>query len=47
MSVLLYSPRFNWEQKRVSHDEVIAYLMNGWFISPYSAIREGKQDESK
>lgn len=42
MSVLLYSPRFNWEQKRVSHDEVVAYLMAGWFITKHSAIRDGK-----
>lgn len=42
MSVLLYSPRFEWEQVRVSHSDVVAYLMNGWFISPYSAIKQGE-----
>lgn len=42
MSVLLYNPRFEWEQKRVLHTDVVAMLMSGWFLTPYSAIEEGK-----
>lgn len=42
MSVLIYNPKFNYEQKRVLHTDVVEHLMNGWFLTPYSAIREGK-----
>lgn len=42
MSVLLYNPRFNWEQKRVSSKEVLSHLLDGWFLVPYSAIKESE-----
>lgn len=42
MSVLIYNPRFQWETRRVTKEEVISHLLNGWFISPYSAIKESE-----
>ena len=42
MSVLIYQGRRPENQLRVSHNDVVDYLMSGWFISPYSAINEVK-----
>lgn len=42
MSVLIYRAGNSWEQKRVNSNEAIQYLLNGWFITPHSAIKEVK-----